>query len=72
MFFILFFYNIKEMKVCQLFLKNTLLEVAQRIREMREIDGVSPEQMAQKTGVTLNEYLDYESGKRDFPFSFYT
>lgn len=50
--------------------ENTLLEVAQRIREMREIDGVSPEQMAQKTGVTLNEYLDYESGKRDFPFSF--
>ncbi len=50
--------------------ENTLLEVAERIREMREIDGVSPEQMAQKTGVTLNEYLDYESGKRDFPFSF--
>lgn len=49
---------------------NTLLEVANRIREMREIDGISVEQMAHKTEVTVEEYLDYESGNKDFPFSF--
>ncbi len=49
---------------------NTLAEVAGRIREMREIDGVSVEEMARKTEVSLDDYLDYESGVKDFPFSF--
>ncbi len=49
---------------------NALLEVATRIREMREIDGVSIEQMALKTEVSVSDYLEYESGKKDFPFSF--
>ncbi|MDD5917164.1 MAG: AMP-binding protein [Clostridiales bacterium] len=50
--------------------ENKLLEVACRIREMREIDGISAEQMAMKTGVTADEYREYESGEKDFPFSF--
>ncbi len=49
---------------------NKLLEVACRIREMREIDGVSAEEMAQKTEVSVADYLAYESGTRDLPFSF--
>ncbi len=49
---------------------NTLAEVARRIREMREIDGVSADEMARRTEVSLNDYLDYESGVKDFPFSF--
>ena len=47
-----------------------LLEVALRIREMREIAGISTEEMAEKTEVTVEEYKDYEAGKLDFPFSF--
>ncbi len=47
-----------------------LLEVAARIREMREIMELSAEEMAEKTGVSAEEYRDYESGVTDFPFSF--
>lgn len=47
-----------------------LSEVAQRIREMREIFGMSVEDMATKTEVSVKEYTDYESGKLDFPFTF--
>ena len=31
-------------------------EMAGRIRELREIEGLTPEQMAQKTDVTVEEY----------------
>ena len=49
---------------------NKLMEVAQRIREMREIAGYTPEEMAVKTDVTVHEYLAYERGEMDFPFTF--
>ena len=32
-------------------------EMAARIRELREIEGLTTEQMAQKTGVSAEEYL---------------
>ncbi len=47
-----------------------LLEVAVRIKEMREIFGYSVEEMAKRTEVTPEQYLDFESGKQDFPFTF--
>ena len=47
-----------------------LHEVALRIREMREIVGISEEQMAEKAEVTPEEYRQYEAGKLDFPFTF--
>ena len=47
-----------------------LKEVALRIREMREIIGLSEVEMAEKTEVTLEEYRSYEAGLTDFPFSF--
>jgi len=47
-----------------------LLEVAKRIREMREIVGFSVIEMAAKTEVTVAEYEKYENGELDFPFSF--
>lgn len=33
-----------------------LQEMAARIRELREIEGLTQEQMASETGVTLSEY----------------
>ena len=50
--------------------KSQLLEVASRIREMREILGFSQNTMAQRTDLSLAEYKAYESGETDLPFSF--
>ena len=50
--------------------ENKLLEIAVRIKEMREIIGYSVEEMAQKTEVTREQYLIFEQGKEDLPFSF--
>ncbi len=47
-----------------------LQEVALRIREMREIADYTQAEMAQKTEVTEEEYVRYEKGEMDFPFSF--
>ena len=47
-----------------------LQEVAIRIREMRDICGFSVAEMAEKTEVSTEEYVAYEAGKLDFPFSF--
>ena len=47
-----------------------LSEVASRIKEMREIMGYSTLEMAEKTDVTEEKYLCYESGKADIPFTF--
>lgn len=49
---------------------NQLVEIAFRIREMREITNLSIEEMAAKTDVTAEEYKKYESGTVDFPFTF--
>ena len=49
---------------------NEVLEVAARIREMREIAGLHAEEMAEKTNLTVDEYRAYESGTVDLPFTF--
>lgn len=45
-------------------------EIAERIKAVRESLGFSPEETAEKTGVTVEEYLNCESGKSDFSFTF--
>lgn len=45
-------------------------EVAERIRAVRESLGLTPEEMAEKTGVSVYEYLAYEGGAKDFSFTF--
>jgi len=45
-------------------------EMAGRIRELREIENLSIEFMAKKTGVTEQEYVECENGKRDLNFAF--
>ena len=44
--------------------------MAQRIREMREIEEMSVEEIARKTEVSVEEYKTYESGQKDLPFTF--
>ena len=51
-------------------LKTQLAEVAERIRTMREITGLSEEEMARYTGVSREEYEKCEAGEQDFSFTF--
>jgi transcriptional regulator with XRE-family HTH domain len=45
------------------------MEIANRIRELRESSGDSATKAAQRLGLDLPEYLDYESGLQDVPIS---
>ena len=49
---------------------SNLMEVAQRIREMREIMGFTVAEMAEKAEVSEELYRQYESGNLDLPFTF--
>lgn len=45
-------------------------EIAERIRALREMCGYEPEDMAEATGVGVDEYIALESGEKDFGFTF--
>ena len=45
-------------------------EMARRIKELREIENLSVEYMAEKCGVSLEEYIACEKGERDLSFAF--
>ena len=47
-----------------------LADIAKRIRELREIMGWTAAEMAEKTEVSEAQYIIYESGEADIPFSF--
>ena len=49
---------------------NQLMDIALRIREMREIFGYSIPQMAELAEIPQELYLEYEAGSTDLPFSF--
>ncbi|NLN23553.1 MAG: AMP-binding protein [Clostridiales bacterium] len=51
-------------------MEKTIKEIAQRIRGLREILGISVEDAAAATGVTPEQYEAYESGKLDYTFTF--
>jgi len=44
--------------------------IAGRIRELRQISGFTPEEMAARTGVTVEEYLQCEAGDRNMSIAF--
>ena len=46
-----------------------LQEVALRIREMRAVMNLSTHTMAEKTGVSEDSYIRFESGEVDLPFT---
>ncbi|MEG0146116.1 MAG: XRE family transcriptional regulator [Clostridia bacterium] len=43
--------------------------IALRIADLRDISGLSAEEVARRSGVPIDEYLEYERGERDFSFS---
>lgn len=51
-------------------MEDKIAEIAQRIRTLREILEISPEEMAGLTGLSAEEYLKKEAGEDDFSFTF--
>ena len=47
-----------------------LREIGSRLAALREIEGISPDTLAQKCEITPEELGAYERGERDFSFSF--
>ena len=47
-----------------------LMDIALRIREMREILGYSIQEMAERTETSEDTYRIYEAGTVDLPFTF--
>jgi quercetin dioxygenase-like cupin family protein len=45
-------------------------EIAQRIKGLREINGVSEESLAKEFNLKVEDYKKYESGETDIPVSF--
>ena len=45
-------------------------EMARRIRELREITGLSVEEMANRTNLSVEEYLEHEAGNRNLSIAF--
>ena len=43
--------------------------IAMRLRDLRDISGMSVEEVAEKSGVDAEVYREYEAGTRDFSFS---
>jgi len=47
-----------------------IMLIAKRLQALREIMDISAAEMARVVGISEAEYLEYESGKHDFSFSF--
>lgn len=47
-----------------------IAEIAERIKAMRELCEIPVEEMAEIVGKTPEEYVEYESGRLDFSFTF--
>ena len=45
-------------------------EVAERIRELREVSGFTVEEMAQRTNLSVEEYIQCEAGNRNLSIAF--
>lgn len=51
-------------------MNNQILDIAERIRSLREMEDISIDDMSKATGKTIDEYMKYENGEKDFSFSF--
>jgi transcriptional regulator with XRE-family HTH domain len=51
-------------------MKEKIQLIAERIKELREISGISAAALAQELGISLDVILQYESGRVDIPVGF--
>jgi len=61
----LFYYQKEDIKMSE-----QIIQVAERIRGLRLILDITPEEMAEVTDTTVEQYLGLESGENDFSFTF--
>ena len=47
-------------------MQTKIIEIAQRIKGLRELMNIEAQDMADFTGVDINTYYKYEDGKVDF------
>ncbi|OPZ89824.1 MAG: Cupin domain protein [Firmicutes bacterium ADurb.Bin419] len=52
------------------FMSEQIKQISRRIKELREISDVSPETLAKELNISIDTYLEYESGNIDIPVSF--
>jgi len=50
-------------------MEEQIRQIAERLKGLREVMDVSVEDAAQTCGITIDQYLGYESGKIDIPVS---
>ncbi|MGI6238417.1 MAG: helix-turn-helix domain-containing protein [Christensenellales bacterium] len=50
-------------------MNNQIQIIAMRIRDLREIAGLTPEAVSAQAGIPTDEYRAYEAGEKDFSFS---
>ena len=48
---------------------NQIQLIALRIADLRDISGMTAEEVAEKSGVPVEDYIAYETGEKDFSFS---
>lgn len=46
-----------------------MIEIASRVRELRDVSDISVPEMAEKIGISEKEYVSYENAEADFPVS---
>ncbi len=51
-------------------METRVMEIAERIRGLREMMDMSVEEVAGAVGITVQEYMECESGQHDFNFTF--
>lgn len=51
-------------------MKDELKNIALRIRDLREISGLTPEKIANHFNLTVEKYLTYENASEDIPMGF--
>ena len=51
-------------------METRIVEIAERIKGLREMMDITPEEMAEAAGVELEEYLKHENGEQDLALPF--
>lgn len=61
--------SIQELYNCGVIMAPEIKQIARRIQELRDIEGVSHETLARELEIQPELYLKYESGETDIPVS---
>ena len=51
-------------------MEHKLKQIAERVKDLRIISGLSVEEMAQRTGMSVDEYEQCEEGNRNLSVAF--